>query len=65
LGSEGLQKFPFELLPGKDFCIQIKKSDIINDLKSQSSKGTIKISGFYIDAVHNYYTSNGLKFQMS
>lgn len=64
LGPDGLQKFPYELLPGREFSIQIKKSSIINNLKSQSSKGIIKISGFYIDDVHNYYTSKSLKFQI-
>lgn len=61
----GTQKLPYELAPRKNFRVWMKRSDIINDLKSHNFKGTIKISGIFEDAVGNSYTSKTLNFKLN
>jgi hypothetical protein len=43
----------------------MKRSNIINDLKSHNFKGTIKISRVFEDAVGNSYTSKILNFKLN
>ena len=61
----GTQKLPYEIDQRKNFRVWMKRSDIINALKSYNFKGTIKISGFFEDAVGNSYTSKTLNFKLS
>lgn len=61
----GTQELPYELDPRKNFRVLMKKSHIINELKSYNFKGTIKISGFFEDAVGNSYTSKTLNFKLN
>jgi len=61
----GTQELPCKLDQRKNFCVWMKRSDIINDLKSYNFKDTIKISGFFEDAVGNSYTSKTLNLKLN
>lgn len=61
----GGEELPCEVAPGKNLTVWVEESEIAQDLKSNGFNNTVKISGFYKDAIGNSYTSKSVKFPIN
>ena len=56
--------FPHDLLEGKNVMVWITNKELAHDLKQEGYSGTIRLKGFYRDAIGNEYKSKTINFDI-
>jgi hypothetical protein len=56
--------FPYELTEGKSCEVWLTQRELETDLQREGFSGTIKVRGYYRDAIGNQYKSKPIKFNI-